>query len=117
MAAVFDNYEAMRAFVDEVKVADLGISVNISAPMDAAERCCQETGIQRHSVEYSLGFRGRLDKLPDANHAGAVDHVRPRHGVGEFCNEDGRVGKGEPSDSRGGRHATWPASASAASLT
>jgi hypothetical protein len=65
VAAVFDNYEAMRAFVDEVKAADLGISVNISAPMDAAERCCQENGIQRHSVEYSLGFRGRLDKLPD----------------------------------------------------
>ena len=66
VAAVFDNYDAMKAFVDEVKAAGLGISVNISAPMDDAQRCCRENGIKRHSVEYSLGFRGRLDRLPDA---------------------------------------------------
>jgi len=66
VAAVFDNYDAMQAFVQEVRTADLGISINISAPIDEAQRCCRETGITRHSVEYSLGFRGRLDKLPDA---------------------------------------------------
>jgi hypothetical protein len=66
VAAVFDNYEAMKAFVEELKAADLGVSVNISAPMEEAERCCRETGIVRHSVEYSLGFRGRVDRLPDA---------------------------------------------------
>jgi hypothetical protein len=66
VAAVFDNYEGMRAFVGELKTADLGISINISAPMDEAERCCEDTGIARHSVEYSLGFRGRVDRLPDA---------------------------------------------------
>ena len=66
VAAVFDNYEATAAFVEELKAADLGISINISAPMDQAKRCCAEAGIARHSVEYSLGFRGRLDKLPDA---------------------------------------------------
>jgi hypothetical protein len=67
VAAVFDNYKAMRAFVEEVKAADLGISINISAPMDDAERCCQDAGITRHSVEYSLGFRGRVDRLPDGS--------------------------------------------------
>lgn len=66
VAAVFDNYQAMRDFVEELKAADLGISINISAPMDEAQRCCRESGIARHSVEYSVGFRGRLDKLPDA---------------------------------------------------
>jgi hypothetical protein len=66
VAAVFDNYDAMKAFVEELKAADLGVSVNISAPMEEAERCCRETGIVRHSVEYSLGFRGRTEKLPDA---------------------------------------------------
>ena len=66
VAAVFDNYEAMARFVEDVKAADLGVSVNISAPMDSARRCCQEAGIVPHSVEYSLGFRGRLDKLPEA---------------------------------------------------
>jgi hypothetical protein len=66
VAAVFENYQDMRAFVDELRQANLGISVNISAPIADAERCCRDTGIARHSVEYSLGFCGRVDKLPDA---------------------------------------------------
>ncbi|HXG50386.1 MAG TPA: hypothetical protein VNN77_03150 [candidate division Zixibacteria bacterium] len=66
VAAVFDRYENMRAFVAELRDADLGISVNISAPMDEANRCCREAGMTRHSVEYSLGFCGRVDKLPDS---------------------------------------------------
>ena len=36
VAAVFDNYQAMKAFVDELKAADLGVSINISAPMEDA---------------------------------------------------------------------------------
>ncbi len=66
VAAVFGNYDDMKAFVADVRNADLGISINISAPMDAAESCCHENCIARHSVEYSLGFCGRVDKLPDA---------------------------------------------------
>ncbi len=66
VAAVFDNFEATKAFVDDLRSAGLGVSINISAPMDEAERCCEELGIARHSVEYSLGFSGRLDRLPDA---------------------------------------------------
>src|SRR5437016_7902704 len=66
VAAVFDNYEDMKAFVADLQNANLGVSVNISAPIEEAQRCCYETGITRHSVEYSLGFCGRVDKLPDA---------------------------------------------------
>ena len=66
VAAVFDNYAAMENFVEELKAADLGISINISAPIDEAKRCCEDAGIARHSVEYSIGFRGRVDKLPEA---------------------------------------------------
>ena len=66
VAAVFENYADMTAFVADIRAANLGISVNISAPIDAAERCCRDTGITRHSVEYSLGFCGRVDRLPNA---------------------------------------------------
>ncbi len=66
MAAVFENYADMTAFVADVRAANLGISINISAPIDDAERCCHDTGITRHSVEYSLGFCGRVDRLPNA---------------------------------------------------
>src|SRR5919106_6240127 len=45
VAAVFDNFQGMKAFVDDVRGAKLGISVNISAPIEAADRCCRETGI------------------------------------------------------------------------
>ena len=66
VAAVFENYADMTAFVADVRAANLGISINISAPIDDAERCCHDTGITRHSVEYSLGFCGRVDRLSNA---------------------------------------------------
>jgi hypothetical protein len=44
---------------------DLGVSINVSALHDRASQCCEECGITRHSVEYSLGFQGRTDKLPE----------------------------------------------------
>jgi len=66
VAAVFDRYQNMKTFIDDLCEANLGISVNISAPIDQAQRCCRESGITRHSVEYSLGFCGRLERLPDA---------------------------------------------------
>ncbi len=34
VAAVFENYADMKAFVDDVRAANLGISVNISAPIE-----------------------------------------------------------------------------------
>lgn len=64
-AAVFDSYESMTAFVKELREIDLGVSINISALADLAHECCGECGIKRHSVEYSLGFSGRTDRLPE----------------------------------------------------
>lgn len=65
MSAVFTTFEDMEAFVRDLRDAGLGVSINISAPMDAARRCCRDAGIKRHSVEYSLGFQGRVERLPD----------------------------------------------------
>ena len=66
VSAVFDNLEALEAFVEELREADLGLSVNISALTDKAAQCCRKAGFERHSVEYSLGFQGKaLDRLPD----------------------------------------------------
>jgi hypothetical protein len=65
VTAVFDSYQKMVAFVKAVQEADLGVSINISALADRAAECCGECGITRHSVEYSLGFQGRTDKLPE----------------------------------------------------
>jgi len=48
-----------------VKEADLGLSINVSTSIDNAEACCDEVGIPRHSVGYSLGFEGKTEKLPN----------------------------------------------------
>jgi hypothetical protein len=66
VTAVFDNYDAMRDFVEELREADLGLSINVSALTSNATKCCDEVGIHRHSVEYSLGFFGRTERLPDS---------------------------------------------------
>ncbi|MBI2871931.1 MAG: hypothetical protein HYY00_01930 [Chloroflexi bacterium] len=63
VAAVFDNKESMERFLEEVKSLDLGISVNVSALVDDTREACRLVGICPHSVEYSLGFRGRTERL------------------------------------------------------
>ena len=65
VSAVFDNTKDLVAFLEDLKTADLGLSVNISGLMDEADHCCEDAGITRHSVEYSLGFRGQMDRLPE----------------------------------------------------
>jgi hypothetical protein len=65
VAAVFDNEEAVGAFVKELRQADLGISINISATIAGAKACCGAADLPRHSVEYSLGFMGKTDRLAE----------------------------------------------------
>jgi hypothetical protein len=65
VSAVFDNGDSLTRFLREVREANLGLSINVSALTDRADELAREAGITRHSVEYSLGFFGALDKLPD----------------------------------------------------
>ena len=65
-AAVFDTPTKLEAFLRDVKAADLGMCINISALTDQAHEVAQRVGITRHSVEFSLGFQfGRTELLPD----------------------------------------------------
>lgn len=65
-AVVFDSAAKLEAFLRDVKAADLGMCVNISAVAETAREVAQRVGITRHSVEYSLPFRfGRTELLPD----------------------------------------------------
>jgi hypothetical protein len=65
VVAIFDNREAAAKFLKTIVEADLGLSVNISTSVEGAEQCCQFAGIPRHSVGYSLGFEGAIEKLPN----------------------------------------------------
>ena len=44
---------------------DLGLSVNISSLVADVREMAPRTGIQPHSINYALGFRGNLYLLPD----------------------------------------------------
>jgi hypothetical protein len=65
VAAVFDDPAKIAGFLQDLKHADLGLSINISGPLQKARECAAEAGITRHSVEYSLGFFGQTDRLAD----------------------------------------------------
>jgi hypothetical protein len=64
-AVVFDNQEAMEGFIKDVKALDLGLSVNVSALVEETKEACRKKQINLHSIEYSLGFNGNIDRLPD----------------------------------------------------
>jgi hypothetical protein len=63
--AVFDDVAKVDALLRDVKQADLGLSINVSALADKGHACCCKAGLTRHSVGYSLGFHGNLNLLPD----------------------------------------------------
>jgi hypothetical protein len=62
---VFDNREALIRALQEVKEADLGVSVIISGLLDGVRECCGQAGLGRHTCETSLGIWGRTGLLPD----------------------------------------------------
>ena len=62
--AVYDEVEALAGAVRDLVEADLGLPINVSGPLAEVQSCCGRAGITRHSVEQSLGTRGRLDRLP-----------------------------------------------------
>jgi hypothetical protein len=65
VAAIFDTAEAMEGFLREVKAAGWGLSVNVAGLTGEVHTCAKRAGIARHSVEYSPGFQGALDRLPE----------------------------------------------------
>ena len=61
---VFSSKEDMTRFMEDLKEADLGISVVASGLFDEIFQCCKKAGLRPHSVNYSLGVHGRTEKLP-----------------------------------------------------
>ena len=64
-AAVFTDPDTLQDVVDQLVQADLGISINISGLSEEVQQCCHKAGIERHSVEHSLGFWAAKDRLPE----------------------------------------------------
>lgn len=63
--AVFDNREALEGFLKELGEMDLGLSVNVASLVEDVREMAPRTGLSPHSINYALGFRGNLYRLPD----------------------------------------------------
>ncbi len=63
--AVITDLDTLQKVLSELIEADLGISINVSGLLEGVQECCHKNGIERHSVEHSLGFWGSTDRLPE----------------------------------------------------
>ena len=64
-AAVFTDLDTLRKVIEELIRAELGLSINITGLLEEVRACCRKAGIERHSLEHSLGFWGAKDRLPE----------------------------------------------------
>ena len=62
---VFDNKQALEGFIKEIKEMELGLSVNVASLVEDIREMALRTGVLPHSINYALGFRGNLYRLPD----------------------------------------------------
>jgi hypothetical protein len=60
---VFPDKETVVRVLEDLKAADLGLSVVITGLFDHTVEACQKSGLGMHTVEYSGGILGRTDKL------------------------------------------------------
>ena len=62
--AVFESEDKAKAMIRDLVAADIGLSVVVSGLFDSVHQCCRDAGIERHTIEYSLGRWGKTDRLP-----------------------------------------------------
>ena len=62
---VFTSKEDMKAAVKALKEADLGVSITISGIINEVRDGIMAEGVAPHTVEVSMGIKGRTDKLPE----------------------------------------------------
>lgn len=62
--AVYKDRDTLIEVMKALKEADYGYSVVVSGLVDDVGCCAKEAGIQRHSVDLTLGIWGDTSKLP-----------------------------------------------------
>jgi hypothetical protein len=62
--AVFTDPTVVIEVLEKLKTAELGLSVIVTGVHDVTESCCEESHLQKHTVEHSMGVFGRLERLP-----------------------------------------------------
>jgi hypothetical protein len=62
--AVFDTEEKAKKMIKALVKTEIGLSVVVSGLGEPGQNCCRAAGIERHTVEFSLGRWGKTDRLP-----------------------------------------------------
>lgn len=62
--AVYRDRDTLIEVMKALKAADYGYSVVVSGLVDDVDCCAKSAGIQRHSVDLTLGIWGDTSKLP-----------------------------------------------------
>jgi len=62
--SVFNDLDAVKKIVRELKKEDLGLSVVVSGLFDEVFKCCTETSLTPHTVNMSVGIIGKMELLP-----------------------------------------------------
>lgn len=63
--AVFTDRDKLKSFLNEMKAADLGLSVVVSGLYEETRAVCGELGIAPNTVAQSLGIHGKTELLPE----------------------------------------------------
>lgn len=63
--AVYTDKKVVAKVLKELKEADLGLSIVVSGLLDHVDACCGKAGIERHTIEHSLGIHGNTKRLPE----------------------------------------------------
>jgi len=60
----YDDREKMKRVLERLKEEDLGISIVVSGLIDQVMDMAREVGLQPHTINLSLGIRGKKELLP-----------------------------------------------------
>jgi len=61
---VFTDSDTATKVLQDLKDAELGMSVVVSGPFDSVDCICEKAGLKPHSVDFSAGIWGNTKKLP-----------------------------------------------------
>jgi hypothetical protein len=62
--AVFKDRDKLKACLKEIKDGKFGISTVVSGLCKETEKICSEIGLSPHTVNYSLGIHGNMERVP-----------------------------------------------------
>ncbi len=63
--AVFTDPKVVTEVLRDLKKAKVGTSIIVSGIHDETEKCCRDAGLEKHTIEHSMGYFGQTKRLPD----------------------------------------------------